>query len=442
MTLGKDARRFTAAGLTVGAILLAGCAGQTPGAAGSGEIDGSTITIGTFSPLVGQFEMYADAYMEKFPDRKVKVNGVSEDFAKYQQILATQRISGKLPDIFFNVDFAANEFATSGVPLDLASRLDDGEGLEEGFFLPQFLGQYRPVKTPDEITGLPVSADSTALVYNKTLFEEAGVDELPTSDWTWDDFLRVSTEIQTKSGGTIFGTIPPAGDGSQVVGWGPVLAAYGATVYDPETNETGIDSPEAIEAWKSLLAFYGTGAGEYTATAGDPSYDLSSGQVAMGITSRANIAGFRESLGDDDWDVAEIPSIDGTHPSGGGSYAMSIASTSQNADAAWAFLEWFYDLDGGLAIAQQPDAGGIIPPTVDGLESGVWQDVDVPKNMSVFIDTAKDATLMVPLPGSAGSVLTESVKQAFQEVLLNGATPEDAFGDAADRVRAALAEAE
>jgi multiple sugar transport system substrate-binding protein len=442
MTLSKDARRFIAVGVSIGALLLAGCAGQSPGGGSSGEVEGSTITIGTFSPLVGQFETYAEAYMKEFPDRTVKVTGVSEDFAKYQQILATQRISNKLPDIFFNVDFAANEFAKSDVPLDIAPRLNDKKGLEESFFLPQFLGQYRPLDAPDEITGLPVSADSTALVYNKTLFAEAGVDEFPTSDWTWDDFLRVATEIQTNSDGAIFGTVPPAGDGSQIVTWGPVLAANGAAVYDPETNDTDIDSPEALEAWESMVAFYGTGSGEYTATAGDPSYDFSSGRVAMGITSRANIAGFREALGDADWDVAEVPSINGTHPSGGGSYAMSIASTSKNADAAWAFMEWFYKLDGGLALAQQPDAGGIIPPTVDGLESGTWQDVDVPANMSVFAKTATDATLMVSMPGSANNVMTDATKQAFQEVLLNGSSVEDAFGTAAEKVRAALADAE
>ncbi len=149
------------------------------------------------------------------------------------------------------MDFAANEFATNGVSLDIADRLNDGEGLEEDFFLPQFLGQYRPMETPDQITGLPVSADSTALVYNKTLFEEAGVDELPDETWTWDDYLRVATEIQTKSGGSIFGTVPPGADGSGIVEWGPVLVAHGAKVYDPETNDVDIDSPEAIEAWKS-----------------------------------------------------------------------------------------------------------------------------------------------------------------------------------------------
>lgn len=437
MTFGNRARRLTAATVTVGICVLAGCSSAAPGG-DAGDVEGSEITIGTFSPLLGQFEQYAEAYTKEFPDRKVKVIGVSEDFSKYSQILATQLISKKLPDIFFNVDFAANEFATNGVSLDITDRLNDGEGLEEDFFLPQFLGQYRPMKTPDQITGLPVSADSTALVYNKTLFEQAGVDELPTGDWTWDDYLRVATEIQTKSGGSIFGTVPPGGDGSGIVEWGPVLVAHGAKVYDPKTNDVDIDSPEAIEAWKSMLAFYGTGSGDYTSTGGDPAYDFSSGKVAMGVTSRANIAGFRETLKDFDWDVTEVPSIDGTHPSGGGSYGLSVSSTSKNQDAAWAFTEWFYSTDGGMALAQQPEAGGIIPPTVDGLETGSWQDVDVPANMSVFAQTAKDATLLVSLPGSAGSVLTDATKRAVQEVVLNGASVEEAFGKAADEVRAAL----
>lgn len=438
--VGRVAIAVTATALLAA---LAGCSGGGAGdkpSSGGGDVDGSTITIGTFSPLASQFQAYADAYTKKFPKRTVKVVGVSEDFTKYQQILATERLSGTLPDIFFNVDFAADSIAASDIPLDLAANLKSAkDDLATDAFIPQFLDQYRPLSNPDEVLGLPVSADSTALVYNETLFDQAGVTEYPTDDWTWDDYFRVAQEIQEKSQGKIYGTVPPASDGSVSVAIDPILNAMGVTIYDSKSNKVDFTSDPAIEAWNDMLQFYGKGSAAYTTTAGDPGYDFTSGKVAMGITSRANIAGFREALKSVDWDVAQIPTVNGKHPSGGGSYAMSVAQTTKNANAAWAFLAWFYEPHGGLAIAQTEAGGGIIPPTVEGIESGEWKNVEVPEHMAIFADSAKGSFLTLQLPGDVGNTKSAATKEAFQEVLLNGADVKDAFQKAEDTVNQALA---
>lgn len=444
-SLFSGRRRRTA--LAVAAIaaitpLLAACGGGGSTAGAAGEVDGSTITIATISQLKDQFQTYADAYMKEYPDRKVKIQGTTDDVTKYTQLLATQRISKTLPDIFFNVDFLANTFADDHVALDMAPGLKEKKGgVDLDAFLPQFVGQYRPSNDPDQITGLPVSADSTALVYNKTLFDQAGVTEYPEPDWTWDDYFRVASEIQTKSGGSVLGTVNPLGDGSNIVAFGPVLSDYGVSIYDPETNKSEIGSDDAVKAWEAMIQFYGVGSGAYTTTAQDPSTLFESGTVAMAIGSRGSIPTYRTALEGQDWDVTRTPTINGKHTSGGGSYALSIGATSKNQDAAWAFLGWFYDADKGLVVAQSDAGGGIIPPTADGLENGTWKDAKTPANLKVFADTAKDAILMTALPGSAGTALTDATKKATQEVVLNGKSVKDAFKEAEDTVNAALADA-
>ncbi len=339
----------TAALLAAG---LAACGSPGGGGGGAGEVDGSTITIGTIAALEDQFTVWADAYMEQYPDRKVEIRSMSGDVAVYTQQLATQRLSGDLPDIFFNVDFLANTLAASNVALDLAPGLAENKaGLDLEEFLPQFVGQYRPISDPEQITALPVSADSTALFYNKTLFDQVGVTEYPEADWTWEDYYRVAAEIQQKSGGTVFGAMPPLGNGTNSTVFGPVVTAYGGTIIDPATNQSGIGSPEAIEAWTSMIDFYGTASGAYTTTPNDPAGAFESGQVAMGISTRGNIPIYRDALEGQDWDVTETPTVNGSHVSGGGSYGLSIAQNSEQQDAAWAFLGWFYDPDAGLLVA-------------------------------------------------------------------------------------------
>lgn len=414
---------------------------QTAAPSGEGEdLDGSSITIGTFSPLAPQYEVWAAAYMEEFPDRTVEILPVSEDFTQYQQILATQRISNTMPDLIFNVDFLANSFAQDDLVLDLAPMMEaaDSELPADGF-LPQFLGQYRPLDDPEKITGIPVSADSTALMWNKTIFDKYGVTEYPSDDWTYDDFRRVAAEIQTKSNGAVYGATPPAEDGGSISYWGPILMSYGAKVYDPETNTVDIDSPEAIEAWKAMLAFYPDATGPYSTSGGD-AWDFASGQFAMGVSSSALVGAVRAGLEGQEWDLARMPSINGKHPSGGGSYGFSISATSENVDAAWAFLSWFYNPEAGSLVAQSADGGSTIPPTLSGLEGGAWSEAEVPAGIETLAVTAKDAQLMVAMPGSTQNVMTDATKTAFQEVLLTGAAPEEAFAKAAEITNAALAD--
>ncbi len=86
------------------------------------------------------------------------------------------------------------------------------------------------------------------LFYNKDLFEKAGVTELPTADWTWEDMYRVAREITAAGQGEYYGYFPAT--------WGavyqPVLHAAGTELYDPATNRftfaersghRGVDAP-------------------------------------------------------------------------------------------------------------------------------------------------------------------------------------------------------
>lgn len=433
-------RRLTVAAAAIAVLPLLAACGSSNATGAAGEVEGSTIVLTTVTGLEPQFQEYADAYMEAFPDRKVEVRSTTDDAAEYAQQLATARLSGEVPDVFFNVDFLADTLAKNNVTLDLAPGIDEGKlgDLTLDDFLPQFVGQYRPLDDPDEVTGLPVSADSVGLYYNKSAFEQAGVDEFPEEDWTWDDMYRVAEEIQTKTGGAITGLAAPLGDGTAQIVYGPVIQAYGGYVYDAETGTSGIGQPEAIEAWTKMLAPYGTASGEYTATADDPTLKFTSGNVAMAIASRGAVPQTKTAMGDADWDVQVLPTIDGNSTAGGGSYGLSIAQTSENQDAAWAFLAWFYDTDAGMKVAQE--VGGVIPPTEDGIDNGTWKDgTPPPANIAIFGESARTAVLLTQMPGASASVMSEATKKATQQVLLEGRDITEAFEEAEATVNDAIA---
>ena len=434
-------RRFTAAALlspfAVSALSACGDNGaSSEGAAGS--VDNSSIVLQTVSGLQPQYQKYADAYTKAFPTRKVEVRATTDDGAQYAQQLATARLSGELPDVFFNVDYLANVLAKNNVTLDLAPGIASGKlgNLKIDDFLPQFVGQYRPFANPDQVTGLPVSADSVALFWNKDLFDAAGVSDFPKADWTWDDMYAAAERIQTKSK-NVTGLAAPLGDGSAQIVYGPVIKAYGGSVYDAKTNKCGIGQPPAIEAWTKLISAYGTASNKYTATADDPSLNFKNGKVAMAVGSRAGIPDTKGAL-KADWDCQVLPTINGNGTAGGGSYGMSISQTSKNTDAAWAFLAWFYDASAGMQVAQK--VGGAIPPTNDGIDNGIWKDVPPPpKSIAIFGDSARSAVLLAQLPGNASTAMATATKKATQQVVLKGRDIAEAFAEAEKTVNDDLA---
>ncbi|MFG2674718.1 ABC transporter substrate-binding protein [Streptomyces sp. NPDC048445] len=413
--------------------LTAACGGSS---GGGGSVEGSKIVLSVQNALVPQFKKYAAAYEKEFPKRKISVQSLPDDSTQYVQQLVTQRLGGKVPDVLMNVDYAANQLANGNITMDLGPWLKEGKGgLKGEDFLPQFLGQYRPVEDPDEITGLPVSADSTTLFYNKDLFQKAGVTEYPKPDWTWDDLYRVANKIKKGSGDKFAALAPPLGIGDQNSVYNPVINAYGGSVYDPKTKKSGIGQPKAIEAWKMLLGAYGTSAPKYAADQGSlPKFE--NGQTAMAFSVRAVVPAMKQSL-KGDWDTQTMPKINGKSTVGGGSYGLSIGKTSKNKEGAWAFLAWFYKNDGGMKLAQA--TGQVVPPTQQGLDHGTWRALPAPpKNEDAFATAAKDAYLLPALPAKAQKALSDSVKKAVQQVEIEHRSVTSAFQDAEKTVNQAL----
>jgi multiple sugar transport system substrate-binding protein len=412
------------------ALTLSGCAGSNDSSSQAGKVDGSTIVLQTVPGLATQFKAYADAYMKQYPTRKVEVRSPA-DFDTYIQTLATARLSGTLPDVFFNVDAFADAIAAANVPLDLTKGISAGKlaGHKLDDFIPQYVGNYRPLANPKAVTGLPVSADAEAVYYNKTLFDKYGI-AYPNSSWTWDDLSATAVKISEESKGAVVGLAAPLGTGANSAVFGPVIQAYGGTVYDAKTNRAEFASPEALKAWTMLTGAYGTASGKYTTSTNDPSLNFASGTVAMAINSSAVIQSFKTTVSDA-WDVQQMPTINGKSTTGGGSYGLSIAQTSKNQDAAWAFLSWFYSPD-GTAVAQK--VGAAIPPTLDGLANGAWRKTNPPANVKIFADAAKTAVLLPQLPGTASQTLNSAVTKAVQQVTLEGRSVKDAFTEAEDAV--------
>ena len=393
------------------------------------------ILIGMNAGLVPSYTKYAAAFMKAYPKYKVTVKPVPDLQADYIQQLVTQGLSKTLPDIIFNYDGLNQTLNSNKLLFDMKPWLNEGKyGLKGSEFLPNFLAQY---EVGDATTGIPVSADASVLFWNKTLFDKYGVTDYPTNSWTYEHMYDVANQITQKANGQTYGLAAPIGDGSGIFTFYPLLKAYGSNLYDPDSKKFVFADAGGIKAWTLALKPYTDKISPPFTTKTQPN-PFESGQAAMVVSARPSVAQYRESMKKYDWDVAQMPTVNGKSSTGGGSYSMSISANSDNKEGAWQFLAWFFSNDGGL---KEAEPNGVIPATKEGLSSGAWLQ-DTQKVPASLIPVTKyevqAAILPNPVPDSVQPDMVPAIQKAIQQVLLNGVPIEKAFTDAQDSLNAKL----
>ena len=135
-------------------------------------------------------------FEQAHPGLVVQQQSAGTGQAEYRERILTSIVAGKPPDVFLldNIDVPA--FANRGAVLDLSPYLRR-LGVELARYDSTVIGIFR---RGDAVYALPKGYSPMVVVYNKDLFDRAGV-PYPTDDWTWDDFLRVAKALTRDTDG-------------------------------------------------------------------------------------------------------------------------------------------------------------------------------------------------------------------------------------------------
>lgn len=131
--------------------------------------------------------------------------------------------------------------------LNLQPFLDADADFSLDDFYPPFLEAFR---REGDLWGLPLEGDLQVLLYNKDLFDEAGV-EYPQPGWTLDDFLEKAVALSSEEGGSkVYGYVPFGDPGTNLSLFGlDVTTLVDATARPPRPQ---LDSPAVV----SVLRWY------------------------------------------------------------------------------------------------------------------------------------------------------------------------------------------
>lgn len=195
----------------------------------------------------------------------------------FETKLNTGFASGTAPDV---INFTMASMGTR-VPLGQYASLDEYVEKWEG--KDDFLENALKLGTiNDSLYGLAVFADPRVLIYNKEMFEEAGLDpENPPTNW--DELLEAQEKLIKKDGDTVVQTgmgIPTSG--SNMHQWFSIFMEQNGVknLVDEDDNTVLINTPEAIEAAEFMQELKEMGVIQWDSTNSDQN-PFSTGLAAM-----------------------------------------------------------------------------------------------------------------------------------------------------------------
>ena len=138
-------------------------------------------------------QVLLDKYTELNPH--ITFEAAPSGWDGYFDKLATNAASGSMPDISQMDYLYISTYAKNNSVANLQEYVDNGT-IDVSNISPVL---YNSGNIDGNLAGLVLSSSLITVGYNPDVFSEAGVD-IPTADWTWDDFKSISKTVKEKTG--------------------------------------------------------------------------------------------------------------------------------------------------------------------------------------------------------------------------------------------------
>ncbi len=370
----KKASRMIALLLTL-ALLLSGC----------GPSDGKTHLTFQIWDVAQRDGMQAvcDAYTAHHPEVVIDVQVTS--WGEYWTKLEASAESNTMPDIFWMHTNEILKYSDFGMLADLTDLYDDPA---------YYTGHYSEISLSNaqgsdgRMYGIPKDKDNVCLVYNREMFDAAGV-SYPDESWTWDDLTEASQEIYDATGK--YGYMAYADD---QLGYWNFVYQKGGYILNEDKTAAGFDQPATIDAMKFYIGLQSTDwcpDQNYFAET-SPGTAFFSEQGAMFLEGSWNLLAEMQNYPDmiGKWDIAVLPACpDPAQGDGRASISNGLcyatAARGKNLEIVKDVLKFFGEEE---AQRIQGESGAAIP-AYQGLEDawvGVFDQFDFKLNVPAVID--------------------------------------------------------
>jgi multiple sugar transport system substrate-binding protein len=430
-------RRITwialAAATATAAAALTGC---TSG--GATELDpDADVTVTWWTGQSDEAENILEGLAAEFekdhPNVTIDISSGASSTEELLQKLSAGFASDTYPNISYSFGSWASELESSGRTVDLRDQVDDPElGWDE--FSEAARSTVQP--TGEKIIGFPALVDNLSLIYNKTVFDAAGVD-YPTDEWSWDDFRAAAKKLTDPSSETYGYAYSVSGSEETTWQFWPHLWQRGGEIL-ADDGTAAFASDEGVDALEFLRRM----------AVDDKSIYLDQTDTKFAQLFAADRIGMMTSgpwqlydLGTakTDYGVTVLPGIDGDHQTVSGPDIWAMFDTGDVNEAYWSFelMKWL------TAPAQDVRWNvefGNLPLRASEIDTPEFR-AQVEALPGLDIMAANNENAINSRPTVAGYVgLSEAIGSAISRVLQGDGDPRDALEEAAKKADEALSD--
>lgn len=294
------------------------------------------------------FQALVDIFNKENPEIKVVTQFLPWD--AYWQKIQTTLIAGDAADVISMSSGMAAEYLSRGVFYDLSQISGAEERLSK-----MSEGAREVVVVNGQIMGMPVGIGLRCLVYNKDMFDEAGVPYLdPVKPVTWEEFVDLALKLTKIENGQVtqYAFNAESGELHKVL-----ISQAGGSIVDNVAAPTKvtINSPKAIAGLKFMKSLYDQKIlppYQELGPWGNQDNAVATGRVAIMYTGPWGLG----AVIDRGIRFGTAPMFMGEERATVGYINfLSIAKNSKHPKEAWKFIEWMTSKEGQVEFTKTGD---------------------------------------------------------------------------------------
>ena len=437
-TTSRPRRSATGLITAVAALaLLAGCSpaavapsatlaadAATPVAATPAPISTEPVTIEYFNFTAGadhedDLQAIIDGFQKENPTITIKAQNAPYD--EYFTSLKTRIAGNTAPDTFeLNYENFVS-FAASGALLDLESSAPGT--VDKAVYFPK---AYDAFNYEGVQLGVPESFSVVVLIYNKDLFDKAGVD-YPTADWTWADEAAAAAKLTDAAKG-VYGEYQPV----QFFEFYKSLAQSGGQFFNDDMTAATFNNEAGVAAATHLVEKVGTTMPTEAQMGGIGDDVLfQQGKIAMwhnGIWQFNNLLDIKSK-----WDIVVEPGNTQNASHFFSNAGVASASTAHPVESA-KWLQYLSSSD--ITVNTRLNNDWELPAVADPALLAPYTSITPPDNRQAVFDSL-DAVVVPPVI-ERQQELQDSVTLYLQKAVQGELSVKDALDQAVEEVNALL----
>ncbi|GAB2529642.1 ABC transporter substrate-binding protein [Paramicrobacterium agarici] len=417
----------------VSALTLTGCGGQQ----GATTLDkDAPVTITMWSGQTDEAQDLIEKLAAEFEDEHSNVTiELSAGASSTEQLL--QKLSAgfagnSYPDISYAFGAWASQLEASGRTLDITDKVNEPDVKWEEF---SEAARKTVQPTGEKTIGFPAIVDNLSLIYNKTLFDKAGLD-YPDENWSWDDFRDAAKTLTDPASNTYGYGYSVSGSEETTWQFWPHLWQNGGEILSDDQQTAAFDSEAGVEALTFLQDMAVTDKSVYL-----DQTDTKFGQLfasdRIGMITSGPWQLYDLVKAGTDYGVTVLPGTDGDHQtvSGPDIWALFDHKDANREYWSYEFVKWLtsaeQDVRWNVAIGNLPLRSSEVDSEEFAEQAAQYPGLEI---MAANNENAQKARPTVP-----GYVnLSEAIGSAISQVLQGQSDPAEALKAAAEKANEKL----